>query len=53
MLFSFALECLSLAKFCLNNIKSKFEGVIVVLLKAIPIETKQIEENICCLLDKN
>ena len=53
MLFSFPLECLSLAKFCLNNIKSKFEGVIMVLLKAIPIETKQIEENICHLLHKN
>ena len=53
MLFSFPLECLSLAKFCFNNIKSKFEGVIMVLLKAIPIETKQIEENICHLLHKN
>ena len=44
MLFSFALECHSLAKFCFHNIKSKFEGVIMVLLKAIPIETKQIVE---------
>ena len=44
MLFSFSLESLSLAKFCFNDIKSKFEEVIMVLLKAIPIETKQIVE---------
>ena len=44
MLFSFSLESLSSAKICFNDIKSKFEGVMMVLLKAIPIETKQIVE---------
>lgn len=44
VLFSFPLESLSLAKFCFNDIKSKFEEVIMFLLKAIPIETKQIVE---------
>lgn len=44
VLFSFPLESLSSAKICFNDIKSKFEGVIMVLLKAIPIETKQIVE---------
>ena len=45
MLFSFPLECLSLAKFCLNNIKSKFEGVIMVLLKvSVPARNDPISK---------